>query len=307
MQNIFIVTLGTREIQFNKNELNDFEISEKTKLKHKHSDVCINIIKNNNFENYIFPASPRNDGKIISDNFELFENIIQFPLIDNCIKKIQTDLKTKFNKFIIVFTDQKQLTDNNKNKHNDTLFYKEILKKHYSKEYYNTEFSEISIEKNIVNIDIQYKQFAKDLKNNLKIGDKDLNKIYLLPQGGIDQINHALTLQLLQQYRDNVEIWQQPEGKEAIHLEFTNLFLKDLLKQQLIALINNLDYSGAYQLCKQFKNLNKILFRIFDFAKKRKEMLYADTTKVFNKDEKNVPSFVDKFINKKYVTTQPLN
>ena len=104
---------------------------------------------------------------------------------------------------------------------------------------------------------------------------------------------------MLQQYKDKVEIWQQAEGKEANQLQFTNLFLKDLLKNQLNSLIDNLNYNGAIVICNQYKSLiNKKIIRLLDFAHKRKEMLYKDAIKVFNKNEF---AFIVDYINKKYL------
>ena len=233
MQNIFIVTLGTREIQFKIDELaeNNFEIedlhSSNIKIKHKENNISFEVFKNNFYENYLYPVQPRTAGKIISENFDIFKNILFFPLINKPFEKIVKE--NNLTKFIIVYTDQIDLKDNDKNKQRDTLYFAEIIKKHYYEKLEKsgrTDFIDICINKNVTDIDYQYNYFAKELKEKLKINNNEINKIYLLPQGGIDQINHALTLQLLQQYKDKVEIWQQAEGKEANLLQFTNLFLK---------------------------------------------------------------------------------
>jgi len=309
MQNIFIVTLGTREIQFKIDELaeNKFEIedlhSSNIKIKHKENNISFEVFKNNFYENYLYPVQTRTAGKIILENFEIFKKIMYFPLINKPFEKIVKE--NNLTKFIIVYTDQIDLTDNDKNKQRDTLYFAEIIKKHYYEKLEksgSTDFIDICINKNVTDIDYQYNYFAKKLKEKIKINNNEINKIYLLPQGGIDQINHAFTLQLLQQYKDKVEIWQQAEGKEANQLQFTNLFLKDLLKNQLNSLIDNLNYNGAIVICNQYKSLiNKKIIRLLDFAHKRKEMLYKDAIKVFNKNEF---AFIVDYINKKYLLTK---
>ena len=135
MQNIFIVTLGTREIQFKIDELaeNKFEIedlhSSNIKIKHKENNISFEVFKNNFYENYLYPVQTRTAGKIILENFEIFKKIMYFPLINKPFEKIVKE--NNLTKFIIVYTDQIDLTDNDKNKQRDTLYFAEIIKKHY--------------------------------------------------------------------------------------------------------------------------------------------------------------------------------
>lgn len=240
MKNIFIITLGTREIQ-HKIELksNNLKISDDYKTltiidKNSH----IEVFRNNVYNDFICHNKPREAGKIILENLSEFNQDIEFPLIEKAFEKIIK--KNNIDEIYFVYTDQKDLDftkiENKRNFLKDTVGYKDILKlllirKH--PELINTKFSEISVTENVTDIDYQYNEFGKKCKELYENID-NIKQIFLLAQGGIDQINHSLTLQLLQAFKDKVKIYQQAEADNPQELKFPFLFMQDLNKQKII-------------------------------------------------------------------------
>jgi hypothetical protein len=297
-KNIFIVTLGTREIQFPLEALkpNKFEIGENCKFVKK-DDLTIDTFLNTNYSDFICHSFPREAGELIVNNFEKFRNVISFPIIDKTINEISRE--SKIDKIYFVFTNQQDLDLTNKNQSNnykkDTLFYKEILKKMLVEKFFYSEdnFNEIEIKEKVTDIDFQYNEFAKKCKS-LFDEKENIDKIYLLPQGGIDQINHALTLQLIQAFGDKVVIWQQAENTEPKQLCFTNLFLRDLVKQQIIALIDEIEYFAALKIMENY-NSSKNLKKIVEFASYRKDFILNKAKNIANNYGKNKPEFIKDF------------
>jgi hypothetical protein len=264
MKNVFMVTLGTREIQFQKSELANkqhFELSADCKKVHIPGmvDSEIELYQNSAYPEFLCHAKPRLAGKTILDHYDIYKEIVQFPLIESALKNI-TD-NNLIDEVIIVYTDQHDISQEEKksldNFNRDTVYYKNILERVLKDNFFKDnilKFSTIAVTEKVTDIDFQYNYFAGKCK--LLFAEKQhINQIYLLPQGGIDQINHSLTLQLIQAFGDKVKLWQQAESSESRQLAFANLFLKDLMKRQIISLIDRADYNGAIALAENLPSI----------------------------------------------------
>lgn len=288
MKNVFIVTLGSREIQFNKSKLESFgfTINEK-KLIYNDVSKCISldIYENTAYPEYLCHSFPRLAGETILNNLKIFIPVIEFPLIDSAFKEIISK-EHPINSFILVYTDQIDLdVEDPKQRNNfnrDTVFYKSILEKTYKEKFQQlskTSFSDIPIEEKVSDIDHQYNYFAGKCK--VLFDDKEnIENIFLLAQGGIDQINHALTLQLIQNFGKKVHLWQQSEIGEPKLLDFTKFFLEDLLKNQVASLVDYGEYYGAYNITKNFSNVT--LNTLLEFCHLRKHFLFEEANKKIN-------------------------
>ncbi|HQH18490.1 MAG TPA: hypothetical protein PKZ43_02965 [Bacteroidales bacterium] len=304
MGNVFIVTLGTREIQFKKKELNNngFEISDgkRKSISIKNSiESSIIVTENTVYPEYLCLSFPRLAGDTILKYFENYKNIIHFPLIANAIINILE--KNKIDQIIFVYTDQKDLDLNDFTQENnfnrDTINFKCILERILSEKFpklKDVEINNIAIEQKVADIDYQYNFFGKRLQEILPADY--IENIFILPQGGIDQINHALTLQLIQAFGNKVHLWQQSESSLTTELKFPHLFLDDLLKQKIVSLIDFGDYRGASSLVPELKNPQRKLQKILKFAYLKKDLLYDEAKKVFCKDEKDIPEIIKGYI-----------
>jgi len=241
MKNTLIITLGNSEIQFNKNNLQEFKLEINNKSMYlQMDDLKIKVKENRNYKNWLLPVSSRYDGEIILKNYNKFKPIIKYALIEPLIEEIGKN-NTNIDEIIWVYTDQ----EDKEFRFSDTIFYAEIFKKWIS-ERYGDKISQkyIPVQKNVKDIDYQYRNFYGLFGNLIKDSDK-IENIYLFAQGGIDQINHALTLQLLQKYKDKVHLLQKAEKENIKELQFPKLFLKDLTKQKFIKYIEDYDFQKA--------------------------------------------------------------
>lgn len=305
MKNIFIATLGTREIQFIKDEVNnhaDFIISSTAKGKsikiRNIEDSDIHINENTAYPEYFCHSFPRLAGETILKYFENFKGILHFPLIANAINNILENYK--IDRIILVYTDQKDLdlkdSKQINNFNRDTINYKGIIEKVLVEKFphlQNAIINDIAIEERVADIDSQYNFFGKKLKEILPADDID--NLFLLPQGGIDQINHALTLQLIQNFGKKVHLWQQSESPMAQELQFTHLFLDDLLKNKISSLIDNLEYKGAYALAHDLKQPDQKLIKFLNFAYLRKDLLFVEAQKIFNGKKNEIPDIIQSY------------
>ncbi|MBL7112183.1 MAG: hypothetical protein ISS19_09610 [Bacteroidales bacterium] len=252
MQNIFIITLGTREVQFLETSLKEhgflFPKNDKGLLTHPElSGVDFQIIRNDNFPESFFCQYPRIAGKIILEHWSLFQDVIEFPLIQNALEIIVRDFP--LHHFILVYTDQKDLDISipqlDKNFKRDTVYLRDIIRKSLVSKFPglpNQPEQDIPIEERAIDIDFQYSYFAEKCKTLFE-SEENIRQIFLLAQGGIDQINYALTLQLIQAFGSKVKLWQQAEGEPPNELTFPFLFIEDLNKQKLIEHLENYNFN----------------------------------------------------------------
>ncbi|MBK8818384.1 MAG: hypothetical protein IPN49_04575, partial [Saprospiraceae bacterium] len=137
------------------------------------------------------------------------------------------------NNIVWVVTDQDDL----KHSKGDTLYYSEIIEKYFRIQLQNAEqirYNTIKVAQNVKDIDCQYIFFRNKISDILFDEGTISDQIYLFAQGGIDQINHALTLQLLQKYKSQVKIYQKAEDEVLKEVLFPHMFIKDLNRQKII-------------------------------------------------------------------------
>lgn len=319
MKTVYILTFGTRDVQIKKNDLfrsQNIKLvdNEKLVLDHNREKYEICITENNNFGDYFLLKSPRKDGELILNNFEYFKDIIIFPLI---YPIFENQLITENHKIILVYTDQNQEPFRN----GDSLYYAQIFKKFlsYKKNVVNQDiFHDFSVKENLVNIDFQYSFFDKAIKEKILIpfnNNEEISNIVLLAQGGIDQINTALTLQLIKHFGNKVKILQVKESKDEIkenELKFAYIFTRDLLFDKIIQLVNRGDYTGALEMIKSFEPNNenyKDLKAWIEFADLRSRFMF-NILNNFGKKKfsvQKIPDFIEKIKRKQNSASDSLN
>ena len=294
MRNYFIITLGTREVQFRKDwlEAAGWELI----TEHRNGKECVVMIKKEPWEiavmhdPRVFPnfltipqQKVRSVGKLIADNYTSFASLIDIPLIAPTITLLEAENKA-ITDVLTIYTDQEEdvLQGNTKVRFmdSDTLYFNGIVvqKLKETNLLANATFDEYCITEKVSDIDYQYTHFFQLFKKGEKnaIFDKldTIKNIYLLPQGGIDQINHAITLQLLQAFREKVLLYQQPEVGKPKNLAFTNLFLADLDKQKALKHLEDFDFGLAIEFLKS--DSLKIAKHLAMYAHKRLNMQHNE-------------------------------
>lgn len=262
-----LITLGNSEIQFDQNHLENFSIIIIDRQEYlTKGDIKLLIRKNNriNKENWFVPFSSRDGGKYIIDHYPDFQSIIQYPILDPIFKIFDQD---KISKIILVATDQEDPI----HRQGDTLYYAEIVSK-YLLEYFNHIQVKVLLVKNdLRNIDKQYAFFKENL-NSYFSEIQEWDKIHLFAQGGIDQINHAITLQLIQLFKSKLYLWQKPEDDVMSRLVFPLLFLRDLTRQKVIKHLEDFDFRKSATLL--FDNLR--LETLANYLADRLALLHED-------------------------------
>jgi hypothetical protein len=270
-KNLCVVTLGTRDLQLKKALTKTNTVDKAIFLSQEHwgseaGRPDIELRYNKDFPDFYSFASPRVAGAVLSEilcqnfNHPLWE-ILALPIVSDLLEKKVTEGFV----MVVVFTDQKDAAE--EHRRYDTLFFKDILKafvqrNHSSK---GISFEEICFYQDVVNIDALFKQLNEGYNQEVfdKYSSDSLDHVYLFMQGGIDQINMALTLRLMEQYKGKVRQIQKPEKSDLVERNFPSLFLRRLNRDKILDRLQKYDFSAI----KDYLDESEVhLHRIAEYA-----------------------------------------
>ncbi len=328
MKNYLVITLGTREIQLpiNKIEEYDFEVIEEkvgkpSKFfvqKNNNSSVRIEVRKPSPEFPDFYTISPRTTGKIIDDNYAFFRPIIDFPIVRPAIEYLKQK-GVSLDVIMLVYTDQEEAFKAGKvkfqNQENDSIYYADIISKLIKEDVFfeNTEIDSFAIIDNVTDLGFQYDDFKRI--NNALLYPDEVKQVFLYPQGGIDQINQALVLRLIETFKGKVKQLQKAEGADFKELDFPSKFLSSLNKQKILKHLADYDFG----LIDSTLTNNQMVKDLANYSKNRLELKHNNLKNAYNqligkvelkhlfKDILTLPSGDDEKLRDLYISTKIAN
>ncbi len=246
MAKYLFAAVGGRDVQFKPDYVNDNELCS-TNREGKKVPQFIN---------------PRETGKTISDNFCIYIDKIEYPIIDPVIAYCK--IKDPLNKIFLFVSNQ------NPPNRSDTLFLGEIMKKHFENELsINCEIIELA--GSPVLFDDQYNAINKELSRI----EPDINpaedSIFVFPQSSTPEIRNALLLNCILYFPKTKQLAKPQKGK-VTEQHFPQTFreqvriksLKSTLKETLATIsARNLSHTdGSHVMISYQKNLREKLDEI---------------------------------------------
>lgn len=308
------ITLGTRDVQLDRHKL---EASGGLLQRHN-GKLFVNI---NNLSIEVREAGPRQDqpaqegrlaivapregGRLILEHWDTLREALCLPLTENFLKKMKEERGHWT--ILFVYTDQ---SEDSPHHFNDTLYFKELAKLYVQEKFSNVKnFSEIAIRENPADIDFQYDSFYKKFKENtFKEIIKESEELWLLPQGGLDQVNQALTLQLILHARNKLRLFQQPENQDLKEIRFAETFLSSINRQIILEKAERFDFKGILEFKNDIpKSLNWLITitelalhilegKFYDTAPSRKKILNILRANLKLHDDTPEYQLVEKFL-----------
>lgn len=277
------ITLGTRDVQLDRHKL---EVSGGLLQRHNGKlFVSINGLSievreagtrqdQPAQEGRLAIVAPREGGRLILEHWHTFREALCLPLIENFLKKMKEE--SGHWTILFVYTDQ---SEDSPHRFNDTLYFKELAKLYVQEKFSNVKnFSEIAIRENPADIDFQYDSFHKKFKENtFKEIIKESEEIWLLPQGGLDQVNQALTLQLILHARNKLRLFQQPENQGLKEIGFASKFLSTINRQIILDKAQRYDFKGILEFKNDIPRELNWLMTLTDLAQHLLEGKFYDT------------------------------
>ena len=251
MKNFLAITLGTRDIQISLSALaaNEWQFDPENKI------ISHDTISGLSFQVYLqqaFPdtccfSSPRMAGEAIVKHYKEVLPILHFPLLQPVVDFL-LEKNIAISYLFLLCTNQQTEYEQGvvkpKDYNNDTIYFAEIVAI-YLQQYLQLQPNQVEtfeVTKGVTDMDYLYKHFAGEQSPFFNFDANSIDKIYLLPQGGIDHINQSFTLKLIQQFGEKVMQLQQAEGAAPKQLNFPRLFLNDLYRQRRLQHLNDLAF-----------------------------------------------------------------
>lgn len=297
MKNYLVITIGTRDVQIRKEtlELNNFEIEIEIRrevpfrfVRHtQQPDTRIAAKPTDDFPDF-YTINPRADGEIIlkERNWYLFRPIIDIPLIRPAIEHLKNK-SVSIDIIMLVFTDQLRAFEEGRIKKKsytagDTVFFAEIIERFLREDSYfdQTRIDPFGRYNSVADMAVQYDEFRK-IKDDL-ISDDEVGNVYLFAQGGIDQINHALTLRLIETFEGRVIYLQNADGQEVQELDFPRRFVDTLASKKIGKHLDDYDFDAITEEL----HSNKSVFEKANYAALRLNLQYNDLHQEISEQEK---------------------
>lgn len=273
-KSILFVTVGNRDVQLRRNLPGDFHVEQRklegfvSKREGFLSFIRRSATKKNTvsgikstlknptgkgldveiWDDSLIIKSPREGGEVIWKNPEIFDPVLLFPMVGPVLEWFKNENAGQFpEKIIWVYTDQNTSVAP-RFRNSDTLFFAKILDKWAIREYPGLKGGFLPVTHDVKNVDVQYRTLGEEIKKVLGKKWVEAEKVFVLPQGGIDGINQALTLQLIQLFKDRLVQLAKPESEVPALQDFPQLFLRDLAREKVLRHLELYDFGAAADL-----------------------------------------------------------
>ena len=294
-----VVTLGTRDLQIYKSIFADenfhSNIESKT-IKVNHTEDEVTLTPNSAEEGFYIVKSPRKGGEKILRNYNVFKPHLKYPILKPSIEKILSDPQEKLN---VVFIATDQDGPETRFTLSDTIEYAYIIEKLIKEEYPTVKCDNFIVNERVTDMDFQFKKFDNDVKNHLIDDDKKIEKIYLMAQGGIDQINMAITLKMIEHFPDLILLQKNEGEKEANESSFALTYRFSLESRKIREFIKENNYSAARKIILPLTKSNNQLKPIkncFSFLDNRINFKHQQNISLLNQVTIDLPlQYIDNY------------
>ncbi len=205
-----------------------------------------------------FAKDCRSKGEYILENFSKLKDKLEFPIIQPFLNYI-IDRSIKLDEFFIIATNQSEKEDEQYRK-KDTFYYAKIVKNNLER--YDRKVSVITLQKNINDFIYNYKYFQDSLE---KFPKENIEKIFLLPVGGIPNINTPLIMASILKFQDKVyQFYVDEKHSNCLPVPFGKKLLKEIENERIKSALDSYFFASIRDICS-----DKFIRMIADYAYNR--------------------------------------
>jgi hypothetical protein len=203
---------------------------------------------------------------------EILQDKLEYPILDKVLRALQGyDIESIY----LIASDQA-----GEKNFQDTVYYAQIIEKHINSMKGKKDCESIgnckvrirTTDKNPADMDDMnefYKQTLKGIYSN----HDNAEKYYLCVTGGTQAMNSMLLINGVDMFKHRLEVlYVLPHKKNPLFLQVGQEMLKKLMKERLIASVNNMDFNAAINLLEDNKN---IFYDSPHFKKVYHSLIYA--------------------------------
>lgn len=267
-RHILIATVGTNDLKLIRKKLPGDELENLQSQ---------SLIIPDNEDDSRLRISARAGGEHMFNHVETYRVALAADIIPHAIQRIRNQLMPgePFERVVLVPTDQPE-TAPIKHRRNDTIWFAHVLAEYVLPEDGQTEpaYDILPVHsENPIDIGEMYAYFSKtdtfvqlfdELKQEPAEGQYPV-KVWLLPQGGIDGLNHALTLVYLNHFAEHMGLLYVDRQGNCQSLNYPRMFLESQEQVRAESLLKRYNFSGLVDL----KWLDPDIRRLANYAQHR--------------------------------------
>lgn len=241
---LIVITIGTRDVQLDLSGELSNQVFYQEGLAYIHiceGEPAVPVYPDRTEKSCWFFSEARDSGRILTKAFDLWAERIRLPLTGPFLEYLaQKSVPLRDCQYLLIVSDQPVRAGDFRK--NDTLYFGKVFCRKISSK------REASIEQfkqwelaQLTDLDFLYKDLRFRIRQNGQQGAVP-DKVHLFAQGGIDQVNQALTLQLIQYYGHALTCYQKAEGDRVREMRFPATFLNDLSRINLVKHVKDRDF-----------------------------------------------------------------
>jgi len=237
--NIAIITIGNRDIK----------------------------LKNREFPNPLKEC--RKNGKYILNNYSDLKDAIELPIIQP-FWDVLNDRNEKINKLFLIATDQ----EDERYRNTDSINYAKVIKKHFERE--NIDLQIIALKNNVNDFVFNY-NFFQNYFSILSL--EKIEKFYLLPVGGMPNINTPLILTSILALKEKVfQYYVDKEQRNARPVPFNHKFIEELEKEKIKPILEKFFFATVESLSSKdfIKKISNYAYHRLSFNLKEAKIIIDD-------------------------------
>lgn len=228
---ILVVTTGTRDVQI---KVKPGEPDGKDRFTY---DVpgkdrrSISVSSHNDHPGTLLLTSVRSGCLKLAEDYPVIKDYLLFPLIEAAVKYVLNEAG-KIDLLLFIVTNQVNENVPVRFKEKDTVNLPPLAEQHLNDLFPGDigSFDTYEVFKRITDIDFWYDNFETEFREGRLIDDPGQEtELWFMPQGGLDQVNQALTLRFIEHYHD-LKLLQIAEDCEPRELDFPVKFLHNLTR-----------------------------------------------------------------------------
>jgi len=253
-----VVTTGTRDVQLRytaeyqvNNKLFEYSVPGGGKK-------SVGVTIHQDHPGTLLLGSMRNGCLQLAKDYSLISEHLLLPLIEPAVRYV-LEKDGNIDLLLFIVTNQENENVHSRFIEKDTLNLPALAEKHLTESFPGKikSFDTYEVYERITDIDFWYERFEAEFKKyNLIEELQGQLKVWFMPQGGLDQVNQALTLRFIEHY-PGLSLIQIAEECEPRELEFPKKFLHNLTRAKALEMAKYFRFSQVLALnLSQNKEIN---------------------------------------------------
>jgi len=209
-------------------------------------------------------------GQYLFENYGRFKDKISYPIFQPYWNNLK-DCDIKIDKIILIATDQ----NDERYSSTDTYYFAEVLKKQLERERdkdeANFKVEIFTLKDDINNLAKNYELFKQKL---IQISYDSVEKMYLLPVGGMPNINTALIMAAIRIMKEKIIHYSVTQDKSTVTVPLNRKFLNEIESDKIVSALDKYFFASVMeistnQLIKDYANIAYSMIN-FDFITAKK-------------------------------------